>query len=116
MVSVCMCMGMHDKSENDTLLAWLVLNRYVRLSVVGWYVASSWLSPSPPLPSPPSQSRELPEQYQTELQGLSAGASAAGCTECGDYITRTIVLANAPGDLQVHVLYVYVYVDQTKCH
>ena len=45
------------------------------------------------------QSKELPEAYKTELQGLADGAKAQGCDVCGQYITRGIVLANAPGDI-----------------
>ena len=39
-----------------------------------------------------------------ELQGLADGSKEAGCSECGDYANRAIVLANAPGDLQVSVI------------
>ena len=34
----------------------------------------------------------------TELRGVADGARSKGCDECGKYITRGIVLANAPGD------------------
>ena len=36
----------------------------------------------------------------TELKGLADGAKARGCGECGQYVTRGIVLANAPGDVK----------------
>ena len=46
------------------------------------------------------QSTELPSIYKTELEGLADGAAAQGCKDCGNYVIRAIVLANAPGDLQ----------------
>ena len=46
------------------------------------------------------QSKELPLEYVSELQGLEDGGKAAGCKECGKYSTRGIVLANFPSDLQ----------------
>jgi len=47
-----------------------------------------------------SQSIEVTPQFKTELDGLEYGARDKGCNQCGQYITRAIVLANAPGDLQ----------------
>ena len=47
------------------------------------------------------QSKQLPEEYKTELRGLADGGKAAGCSECGNYVNRAVVLANAPGDLKV---------------
>ena len=35
-----------------------------------------------------------------ELQGIADGAGAQGCQVCGSYITRAVVLANAPGDVE----------------
>lgn len=34
------------------------------------------------------------------MRGLADGAVNAKCGECGKYVTRTIVLSNAPGDLK----------------
>ena len=48
-----------------------------------------------------------------ELHGVADGGSAAGCPQCGDYASRAIVLANAPGDLQV--IYVYMYIHTLRC-
>lgn len=42
--------------------------------------------------------------YKRELVGVSDGAAANGCAECGAYITRSITLANAPGDVQDFLL------------
>ena len=50
------------------------------------------------------QSKQLPSEYKQELQGLADGAAASGCSECGRYTTRAIVLANAPGDLKDFLL------------
>lgn len=36
--------------------------------------------------------------------GVSDGAAAKGCAECGAYVTRGITLANAPGDVQDFLL------------
>ena len=38
---------------------------------------------------------------------MAEGGKDAGCHQCGDYAVRAIVLANAPGDLQVWHNYVY---------
>ena len=35
-----------------------------------------------------------------ELRGVAEGSADAGCSECGRYVTRAILLANLPGDLQ----------------
>lgn len=42
--------------------------------------------------------------YQRELEGVSDGAAANGCSECGNYVTRALTLANAPGDVKDFVL------------
>ena len=44
-----------------------------------------------------------------ELLGLEYGARDNGCSSCGNYIKRAIVLANAPGDLKdfVYILLRY---------
>jgi len=46
------------------------------------------------------QSIELPDQYKMELLGLEYGVRENGCTSCGQYARRAIILANAPGDLE----------------
>ncbi|XP_065842108.1 uncharacterized protein [Oscarella lobularis] len=50
---------------------------------------------------------QVPETFKEELDGIRDGASAAGCPGCGSYVTRTIVLANMPGDVQ-DVLYILI--------
>lgn len=47
-----------------------------------------------------SQSKEVPSEYKSELQGLADGAAANGCPKCGNYSTRSIVMSNLPSDLQ----------------
>ena len=42
--------------------------------------------------------------YQRELEGVSDGGKARGCVECGQYVTRALTLANAPGDTQDFLL------------
>lgn len=46
----------------------------------------------------------MPVIYRRELEGLTDGAAAQGCPECGAYVTRAITLANAPGDVQDFLL------------
>eukprot|EP00118_Oscarella_pearsei_P024914 m.307108 g.307108 ORF g.307108 m.307108 type:complete len:499 (+) comp41908_c0_seq1:30-1526(+) len=43
---------------------------------------------------------QVPEEFKEELDGVRDGGSAAHCPNCGRHVTRTIVLANMPGDLQ----------------
>ena len=45
-----------------------------------------------------------------ELLGLEYGARDKGCSLCGQYVKRSIVLANAPGDLKdfVYILLRYI--------
>eukprot|EP00051_Salpingoeca_urceolata_P032044 m.14029 g.14029 ORF g.14029 m.14029 type:complete len:505 (+) comp4721_c0_seq1:1601-3115(+) len=48
-------------------------------------------------------SQELPADFVQEIEGISAGAEAAGAkhlVKAGTLITRTIALANLPGDLK----------------
>ena len=59
------------------------------------------------------QSKELPQEYRTELQGLADGAKESGCGQCGKYITRGIVLANAPGDVKD---FVYILLRELDHH
>lgn len=50
-----------------------------------------------------------------ELLGLEYGARDKGCSSCGQYVKRAIVLANAPGDLKDFIYILLRYVILINC-
>lgn len=58
-------------------------------------------------------SAQLPQQYKDELRGIADGAAAAGFPLVGRYVTRIILLANAPGDPQDFLLILMREANQT---